>query len=133
MKEVSRSITAKVAIAPRKVSPNALTTKNVAVGTTKRRVGRNPEGSRPTPPCPSSGGARSVPDDRVPWLVEIARREGLPKRYVTRLARLAFVSPMVAEAVAPGRAPDGINVQTLIDGPLALPADWMDQQRMLQC
>jgi hypothetical protein len=27
-------------------------------------------------------------------LVEIARREGLPQRYVTRLARLAFVSPV---------------------------------------
>jgi hypothetical protein len=40
-------------------------------------------------------------------LIEIARREGLPKRYVTRLARLAFVSPMVAEAVAAGRAPVG--------------------------
>ncbi len=41
-----------------------------------------------------------VASGRVRSLVEIARREGLPKRYVTRLARLAFVSPVVAEAVA---------------------------------
>jgi hypothetical protein len=50
-----------------------------------------------------------VASGRVQSLVEIARREGLPKRYVTRLARLAFVSPMVAEAVAAGRAPAGIT------------------------
>jgi hypothetical protein len=65
-------------------------------------------------------------------LIEIARREGLPKRYVTRLARLAFVSPMVAEAVAAGRAPAGINLQMLMDGRLALAPDWKDQQLLLQ-
>jgi hypothetical protein len=60
-----------------------------------------------------------------------ARREGLPKRYVTRLARLAFVSPVVAEAVAAGHAPAAINLQMLVDGRLALPLDWKDQQLML--
>jgi hypothetical protein len=54
-----------------------------------------------------------------------------PKRYVTRLARLAFVSPVVAEAVAAGRAPAGTNLQMLVDGRLALPSDWKDQQLML--
>jgi hypothetical protein len=73
-----------------------------------------------------------VVSGRVQSLVEIARREGLPKRYVTRLARLAFVSPMVAEAVAAGRAPAGINLQMLMDGRLAQPPDWKDQQLMLQ-
>ena len=73
-----------------------------------------------------------VASGRVRSLVEIARREGLPKRYVTRLARLAFVSPMVAEAVAAGRAPAGINLQMLMDGRLALPPDWKDQQLMIQ-
>jgi len=68
----------------------------------------------------ASGGVQS--------LVEIARREGLPKRYVTRLARLAFVAPVVAEAVAAGRAPAGINLQMLMDGREALPLDWNDQQ-----
>jgi hypothetical protein len=65
-------------------------------------------------------------------LVDIARREGLPKRYVTRLAKLAFVSPMVAEAVAAGRAPTGVKLQMLMDGRLALPPDWKDQQLLFQ-
>jgi ParB-like chromosome segregation protein Spo0J len=68
----------------------------------------------------------------VQSLVEIAQREGLPKRYVTRLAKLAFLSPMVAEAVAAGPALAGINLQMLVDGRLALPPDWKDQQLMLQ-
>lgn len=72
-----------------------------------------------------------VASGRAPSLVEIARREGLPKRYVTRLARLAFVSPVVAEAVAAGRAPVGINLQMLMDGRLALPPDWKDQLLMI--
>jgi hypothetical protein len=73
-----------------------------------------------------------VASGRVKSLVEIARREGLPKRYVTRLTKLAFVSPVVAEAVAAGRAPAGINLQMLMDGRLALPPDWKDQQLMLE-
>jgi hypothetical protein len=52
-----------------------------------------------------------VASGRVQALVEIARREGLPKRYVTRLAKLAFVSPVVVEAIAAGRALAGINLQ----------------------
>jgi hypothetical protein len=39
---------------------------------------------------------------------------------------------MVAEAVAAGRAPAGINLQILMDGRLALPPDWKDQQLLLQ-
>jgi site-specific DNA recombinase len=69
---------------------------------------------------------------QVQSLVDIARREGLPKRYVTRLAKLAFVSPMVAEAVAAGRAPTGVKLQMLMDGRLALPPDWKDQQLLFQ-
>ena len=69
---------------------------------------------------------------RTQSLVEIARREGLPKRYVTRLTKLAFVSPRVAEEVAAGHAPAGINLQMLMDGRLALPLDWNDQQLILQ-
>jgi len=73
-----------------------------------------------------------VASGRAKSLFEIARHEGLPKRYVTRLTRLAFVSPMIAEAVAAGRAPAGINLQMLMDGRLALPLDWNDHQLMLQ-
>ena len=64
-------------------------------------------------------------------LVGIARRERLPKRYVARLLRLAFISPMVAEAIASGSASVGINLQMLMDGRCALPLNWQDQQAML--
>jgi ParB-like chromosome segregation protein Spo0J len=73
-----------------------------------------------------------IASGRAKSLFEIARREGLPKRYVTRLARLAFVSPVIAEAVAAGQTPAGINLQMVMDGRLALPLDWNDQQLSLQ-
>jgi site-specific DNA recombinase len=52
-----------------------------------------------------------VVSGRVASLAAIARREGLRKRYVTRLTKLAFVAPDVAEAIAAGRAPAGVNLQ----------------------
>jgi hypothetical protein len=63
---------------------------------------------------------------RVQSLVEIARREGLAKRYVTRLMNLAFVSPAFVDAVAEGSAPLATNLQMLMDGRIALPPDWSD-------
>jgi site-specific DNA recombinase len=67
---------------------------------------------------------------RVGSLVEIARREGLAKRYVTRLTKLAFVSPAFVDAIADGLLPSQINLQSLMDGRLALPSDWSDQQEI---
>jgi site-specific DNA recombinase len=67
---------------------------------------------------------------RVRSLVEIARREGLAKRYVTRLAKLAFVSPAFVDAIAEGNATPGINLQMLMDGRVALPLCWNDQERL---
>jgi site-specific DNA recombinase len=64
---------------------------------------------------------------RVRSLVEIARREGLAKRYVTRLAKLAFVSPAFAEAISEGSAPNSISLQMLLDGRVDLPLNWNDQ------
>jgi site-specific DNA recombinase len=64
---------------------------------------------------------------RVRSLVEIARREGLPKRYVTRLTKLAFVSPTLTDAIAQGRAPAAFNLQMLMDGRLELALDWAAQ------
>ena len=65
---------------------------------------------------------------RVCSLVEIARREGLAKRYVTRLTKLAFVSPAFVEAIAEGEAPYGANLQMLMDGRIALPISWDSQE-----
>jgi len=68
---------------------------------------------------------------RVRSLVEIARREGLAKRYVTRLTKLAFVSPAFVEAIAKGELPIATNLQMLMDGRVELPLDWEAQLRAL--
>jgi site-specific DNA recombinase len=60
----------------------------------------------------------------VSSLAEIARREGLPKRYVTRLTKLAFVAPVFVDAVADGSSPIAINLQAIMDGRFAIPSDW---------
>jgi hypothetical protein len=72
----------------------------------------------------ASGRARS--------LVEIARREGLTKRYVTRLTKLAFKAPMIGGGIVEGLSPGQINLQALMDGRLAVPNDWSAQQKILQ-
>jgi hypothetical protein len=63
---------------------------------------------------------------RVRSLAEIARREGLPKRYVTRLTKLVFVSPAFVEAIAEGEVSPETNLQMLMDGRLNLPLRWTD-------
>jgi site-specific DNA recombinase len=69
---------------------------------------------------------------RVLSLVEIARREGLAKRYVTRLTKLAFVSPDFVEAIAGGgAAPVTTNLQMLMDSRVALPLSWDDQREFI--
>jgi len=67
---------------------------------------------------------------RVGSLVQIARREGLAKRYLTRLTRLAFVSPVVLEAIVEGNLQSGTNLQMLMDGRIALPLSWSDQGQL---
>jgi len=67
---------------------------------------------------------------RVRSLVEIARREGLAKRYVTRLTKLAFVSPAFVEAIAVGEVFSETNLQMLMDGRVALPLGWNDQEEL---
>jgi site-specific DNA recombinase len=66
---------------------------------------------------------------RVHSLVEIARREGLAKRYVTRLTKLAFASPVVVDAIADGEAL-ATNLQMLTDGRVDLPLSWNDQEQL---
>jgi DNA invertase Pin-like site-specific DNA recombinase len=67
---------------------------------------------------------------RVGSLAEIARRERLGRRYVERLARLAFVAPTIVEAVVRGRSAVEISLQMLMDGRLVPPPRWKDQQQM---
>jgi len=67
---------------------------------------------------------------RVRSLAEIARREGLAKRYVTRLTKLAFVSPSFVEAIAEGSEPAATNLQMMMDGRIALPLAWEAQEQL---
>src|SRR5208282_5141634 len=66
---------------------------------------------------------------RVRSLAEIARREGLAKRYVTRLTKLAFVSPAFLEAIAEGELASETNLQMLMDGRVTLSLCWSDQDQ----
>jgi site-specific DNA recombinase len=67
---------------------------------------------------------------RVRSLVEIARREALAKRYVTRLTKLAFVSPAFVDAIVEGTVPLETNLQMMTDGRLAIPLGWGDQEKL---
>jgi hypothetical protein len=53
---------------------------------------------------------------RVRSLDEIARNEGIAKRYVERLSRLAFVTPAIVEAICRGQQPAELNAETLLRG-----------------
>jgi hypothetical protein len=63
-------------------------------------------------------------------LAEIARPEGLRKRYIACLTKLAFIASAIAEAIATGRTPIGVSLQMLMDGRLRLAPCWREQQRM---
>jgi ParB-like chromosome segregation protein Spo0J len=68
---------------------------------------------------------------RVRSLAEIARREGIGRRYVERLTRLAFLAPGIVEAAAEGRTPAGLTLQSLMASRVGLPLEWNDQERTL--
>ena len=67
---------------------------------------------------------------RVRSLAEVARAEGIAKRYVERLARLAFVAPAIVEAICQGRQPAQLNAETLLNR-IDLPLDWPAQLKAL--
>jgi site-specific DNA recombinase len=67
---------------------------------------------------------------RVRSLAEIARREGISRRYVERLTRLAFVAPAIVEAICQGRQPAELNAETLLKR-ADLPLDWPAQLKAL--
>jgi hypothetical protein len=60
-------------------------------------------------------------------LAEIARNEGIAKRYVERLSRLAFVSPAIVEAICQGQQPAELNAETLLNR-IDLPLEWQAQR-----
>jgi hypothetical protein len=63
---------------------------------------------------------------RVRSFAEIARREGTTRRYIERLSRLAFVAPVVVEAICQGHQPADLNAETLLKR-IDLPLEWAAQ------
>ena len=67
---------------------------------------------------------------RVRSLAEIARNEGIAKRYVERLSRLAFVIPAIVEAICQGQQPAELSTETLLNR-IDLPLEWSAQRNAL--
>src|SRR5438270_582216 len=68
-----------------------------------------------------SGRARS--------LQELAKRDGISRRYIRRLIGLAFLSPELIEAILQGRQPVALSATRLTE--LDLPLDWTEQHKLL--
>ena len=64
-------------------------------------------------------------------MVEIARRDGVGKQYVSRLIRLAFLAPEIVERIVAGRQPPELTAQALRTGRFDIPAGWAAQKRVL--
>lgn len=66
---------------------------------------------------------------RARSLQELAKRDGISRRYIRRLVGLAFLSPQLAEAILQGRQPVELTATRLTE--LDLPFDWAEQHRRL--
>ncbi|MGA8057478.1 MAG: hypothetical protein WB999_04500 [Candidatus Binataceae bacterium] len=59
-----------------------------------------------------------------------SENEGIAKRYVERLSRLAFVTPAIVEAICQGQQPAELNAETLLNR-IDLPLEWPAQRNAL--
>ena len=66
---------------------------------------------------------------RARSLEELARRDGISRRYIRRLVGLAFLSPRLVEAIIKGQQPVEFTATRLSE--LDLPLDWTEQHRLL--
>lgn len=64
-------------------------------------------------------------------LVEIGKREGVGKRYVSRIIRLAFLAPSIIEEIARGQQPPELTAQALSTRRGDLPLSWPAQRELL--
>jgi hypothetical protein len=55
----------------------------------------------------------------------IAAQEGLAERYVSRILRLAFLAPDIAEAILDGRQPADLELDGFMKG---IPLSWPEQR-----
>jgi site-specific DNA recombinase len=70
---------------------------------------------------PATGRARSLQD--------LAKRDGITRRYIRRLVDLAFLSPQLVDVILQGRQPVVLTATRLTE--LDLPLDWAEQHRLL--
>jgi site-specific DNA recombinase len=68
---------------------------------------------------------------RAASMVEIGKREGVGKRYVSRMIRLAFLAPAIVERIAEGRQPPELTTQFLSTSRGDLPLSWSTQEKSL--
>src|SRR5438067_88728 len=66
---------------------------------------------------------------RARSLQELAKRDGISRRYIRRLIGLAFLSPQLIEAILQGRQPVALTATRLTG--LDLPLDWTEQHKLL--
>ena len=66
---------------------------------------------------------------RVRSLEELAKRDGISRRYIRRLVDLAFLSPGLIDAILEGRHPVALTATRLSE--FDLPLDWSEQHKLL--
>jgi DNA invertase Pin-like site-specific DNA recombinase len=66
---------------------------------------------------------------RARSLQELAKRDGISRRYIRRLVGLAFLSPELVEAILQGRQSVALTATRLTE--LDLPLDWTEQHKLL--
>src|SRR5207248_9579084 len=65
---------------------------------------------------------------RARSLQELAKRDGISRRYIRRLVGLAFLSPQLVDVILQGRQPVQLTATRLTE--LDLPLDWTEQYRL---
>jgi hypothetical protein len=66
---------------------------------------------------------------RARSLQELAKRDGISRRYIRRLVGLTFLSPQLVEAILQGGQPVELTATRLTE--LDLPLDWTEQHKLL--
>jgi len=67
---------------------------------------------------------------RAASMAQLGQREGIGKRYVSRMIRLAFLAPVIVESIAAGRQPPELTAQFL-SARGDLPLSWPAQAKLL--
>jgi hypothetical protein len=106
-------------------------------GRAMRLVQERGQTATPPPPADTLALVRLIARGRQWWkrlgetgleIRALAANEGVTASYMTRVVRLAFLSPQVVEAAHAGELRTGIDAATLLR-PGAIMADWQEQAR----